>query len=318
MEINHRAKPILDLINRTQNKLRELLGLNDDYEVLLLQGGGTLQFSMIPLNFSLQGDKVDYIDTGYWAKKAIDTAKELKRDVHIAGSSTVFIPKELSIREDAKYLHLCSNNTVMGTQFFTFPKTKIPLVADMSSDILSRKIDIKQFGLIYAHAQKTIGSAGVTVVIMPKNIVDTLKPVVPTFLEYKTHIQALSNYHTPPVFAIYVVECMLDWLQNEIGGVENMEKINQQKAQKLYDFLDNSSLFECDVSKEDRSMMNVVFDIKDKTLYEQLLTQSEEYGIMGIKGHRSKGGLRASLYNAVTLEDVEKLIDFLTIFENKN
>lgn len=318
MEISHRSNPIIDLIRRTQHKLRELLNLDESYEVLLLQGGGTLQFSMIPLNFSSVGDKVDYINTGYWALKAIDTAKELERDVHIAGASYTGIPKKLSIRKDAKYVHLCSNNTVMGTQFFDFPNTDVPIIADMSSDILSRKIDAKQFGLIYAHAQKTIGAAGVTIVIIPKDIIERLHPVVPKFLDYTTHIKAFSNYHTPPVFAIYVVECMLDWLKNEVGGVKNMEKINRQKADKLYGFLDNSSLFECVVSKEDRSLMNVVFDIKDKKLYETLLTQSENSGIVGLKGHRSKGGFRASIYNAVTLEDVEALVDFLTKFENSN
>jgi len=318
MEISHRAKPILDLIERTQNKFKKLLELDDGDQVLFLQGGGTLQFSMIPMNFSSEGDKVDYVDTGYWSQKAIASAKELNRDVGIAGTSYTGIPKELNIRKDAKYLHLCSNNTVMGTQWFDFPKTDVPIVADMSSDLLSRSISAKDFGLIYAHAQKTIGAAGVTVVIIPKKTIDILQPVSMKFLDYKTHIQALSNYHTPPVFAIYVMECMLDWLQEEIGGVKNMEILNQKKSTKLYQFLDQSSLFHCPVSIQNRSMMNVVFDLSDETLYDTLINKANDEGIVGIKGHRSRGGLRASLYNAVSMKDVEALVDFLSDFENNN
>ncbi len=318
MEISHRAGPILGLIERTQNKFKKLLELDDEDQVLFLQGGGTLQFSMIPMNLSSEGDKVDYVDTGYWSQKAIDAAKDLDRDVGIAGTSYTGIPKNLNIRTDAKYLHLCSNNTVMGTQWFDFPKTDIPIVADMSSDLLSRTISAKDFGLIYAHAQKTIGAAGVTVVIIPKKTVDILQPVNIKFLDYKTHIQAQSNYHTPPVFSIYVVECMLDWLQEEIGGVKNMEKLNQKKSAMLYSFLDQSSLFDCPVDMQDRSMMNVVFDLKDEALYDTLNNKAFEKGIIGIQGHRSKGGFRASLYNAVTIEDVQALVDFLSDFEKSH
>ena len=318
MEISHRAEPILDLMERTQNKFKKLLELDPEDQVLFLQGGGTLQFSMIPMNLSSKSDKIDYVDTGYWSQKAIASAQELNRDVSIAGTSYTGIPKKLNIRSDAKYLHLCSNNTVMGTQWFNFPKTEVPIVADMSSDLLSRSISAKNFGLIYAHAQKTIGAAGVTVVIIPKKTIDLLHPVSIKFLDYKTHINALSNYHTPPVFAIYVVECMLDWLQEEIGGIKNMEIINQKKSNKLYQFLDQSSLFDCPIEIEDRSIMNVVFDINDKTLYKTLINKANDMGIVGINGHRSRGGLRTSLYNAVSIKDVEVLVDFLSYFEKKN
>ena len=316
VEISHRAKPIVDLIERTQQKFKELLGLAAGDEVLFLQGGGSMQFIMLAMNLSEKGDSVDYVDTGYWSKKAIGAALELERDVHIAGVSETGIPKHLSIRENAKYLHLCSNNTVMGTQWFKFPETDVPLVADMSSDILSRSIQANDFGLIYAHAQKTIGTSGVTAVIIPEKTREQLLPVTPSFLSYASHIEAASNYHTPPVFSIYVVECMLDWLRDEIGGVENMEKINQEKAEKFYAFIDQSSLFDCPVVKEDRSMMNVVFNLSDEGLTDKLLNRADANGMIGIKGHRSKGGLRVSLYNPVTVEDVEALIQFLTDFEN--
>ena len=318
MEISHRDKVVTDLIERTQNKFKSILNLDKEDEVIFLQGGGTLQFTMIPMNFSNKHDEVDYIDTGYWTTKAINAVNELQRDVSVIATSYDSIPKKFKVRKNTKYLHICSNNTVVGTQWFEFPKVDVPLIADMSSDLLSRKINAKDFGLIYAHAQKTLGAAGVTVVIIPKKYKDKLKDVDIKFLEYKTHIEHKSNYHTPPVFAIYTMECMLDWLMEEIGGIENMECINRHKAQLLYDFLDTSKLFYCPIEKEDRSHMNVVFDIREPNLYDNVLKESENKSIVGIKGHRSKGGFRASLYNAVTIEDVEYLVNFLTEYELEN
>lgn len=317
MEISHRAEPIVQMIERTQAKFKRLLNLDDEDEVLFLQGGGTMQFAMVPMNLSNIGDKVDYVDTGYWSQKAIKVAQELDRDVAIAGKSETAIPQDLCIRSDAKFLHLCSNNTVMGTQWFQFPVTDVPIIADMSSDILSREIAMQDFGLVYAHAQKTIGAAGVTVVVIPKKTLSLIRPVMPSFFGYDAHINAKSNYHTPPVFAIYVVECMLDWLADEIGGVTAMEAINQQKSQLLYEFLDSSSLFQCPVSQSDRSIMNAIFDLYDPSHSADLLHQAQSAGIFGIEGHRSKGGFRASLYNAVTLNDVKYLVEFLTYFESR-
>lgn len=331
LEISHRAQPILDLLERTKNKFKKMLNLDEEDEVLFLQGGGTLQFTMIPLNLSSSYDKVTYVDTGYWSQKAIYAADELPRFIDIIKSNDFTIPKtkeiidKLQSDEDGldsktKYLHICSNNTVMGTQWFDFPIFKdLPLVVDMSSDILSRKVNIKDFGLVYAHAQKTLGAAGVTVVIIPKKTIDKLEKSFISFLDYKTHIEAKSNYNTPPVFAIYTMDLMLDWLQNEIGGLDEMERINKIKSDMLYDFLDNSKLFSCPVRKEDRSMMNVVFTISDiiiveykrKIMYTKILKEAEENNIFGIKGHRSLGGFRVSLYNAVTIEDVKYLIKFL-------
>ena len=321
LEISHRAQPILSLIERTTNKFKKILELDEDDEVLFLQGGGTLQFTMIPLNLSNDGDKIGYFNTGYWSEKAIKAAKELHRDVIENERPYVTeIPKVKNVPKNIKYLHICSNNTVAGTQWFDFPVFKdIPLIADMSSDLLSRKINVRDFGLIYAHAQKTLGAAGVTVVIIPKQTLHKLKDVNIKFLDYKTHIEHKSNYHTPPVFAIYTMDLMLDWLMNDIGGIDNMEEINKKKATILYNFLDNSKLFHCPIEKKSRSMMNVVFRMGDeklynKKLYNKILKEAEENNIFGIKGHRSATGnsFRVSLYNAVTIEDVQYLISFLS------
>ncbi len=318
MEISHRDKVVTDMIKRATNKFKEILNLEEGDEVIFLQGNETLQFTTVPINLSDYG-MVDYVDSGYWSEKAINAAFELNLDVHIAGVSHTCIPKDLKIRDEADYLHICSNNTVVGTQWFQFPDTHVPIVADMSSDLLSRKIDVHDFALIYANAQKTLGTAGVTVVIIPEKTVKKLGKSNLEFLNYKTHIDAKSKYNTPPVFAIYTMECMLDWLHDEIGGLEEMEIINIRKASMLYDFLDASEVFECPIPKEDRSLMNVVFNIKQPRLYHHLLKLAEENGIVGIKGHRSKGedfraGYRVSLYNAVTIEDVEYLINFLKEF----
>ena len=314
MEISHRAQPILDLIKRVQDKFKSILKLDDKDEVLFLQGGGTLQFTMIPMNFSTYDDVVSYVNTGYWSKKAIEAAYELPINVDVINYENI-IPKALKVPSNTKYLHICSNNTVVGTQWFEFPFLDgIPLIADMSSDLLSRNIDVKKFGLIYAHAQKTLGAAGVTVVIIPKHSLDKLEGTNIKFLDYKTHIEHKSNYHTPPVFAIYTMDLMLDWLMNEIGSLDEMERINKIKSDMLYDFLDNSTLFHCPVRKEDRSMMNVVFTITNEWLYEKILKEAEQNNIFGIKGHRSVPGksFRVSLYNAVTIEDVQYLISFLS------
>lgn len=316
MEISHRAQPVLDLLERTQEKIRRLMGLAVDDDVLLLQGGGTLQFSMIPMNLSAAEDPVDYIDSGYWAAKAIEAARQLERDVHVAGKAHDTIPTALDIRADARYLHVCTNNTVMGTQWQDIPESPVPLVADMSSDILSRNIDTGRFALIYAHAQKTIGAAGVTVVIVPRKTQEMIQPGLPSFFDYRTHIDAGSNHHTPPVFAIYVVECMLDWLEKEIGGLDTMETLNRQKAGLLYKTLDASTLFHCPVPSKSRSMMNVVFDTVNPKIVPIFNQKAEEAGLLGLQGHRSRGGFRASLYNAVTPEEVETLAGFITDFEH--
>ena len=314
MEISHRAQPILELLERTQEKIRRLMGLAVDDTILFLQGGGSLQFSMVPMNLSVAGDAVDYTDTGYWAAKAIDAARQLGRDVHVAAKDHRAIPLALDVRADARYLHICTNNTVMGTQWQNIPTSPVPLVADMSSDILSRNIDAGRFTLMYAHAQKTIGVAGVTLVILPRKTQEMIQPGLPAFFDYRTHAAAASNYHTPPVFAIYVVECMLDWIEKEVGGLKAMETLNNRKATLFHETLDASTLFYCPVPSDSRSMMNVVFDAVDQTvpIFSKL---ARDAGLVGLEGHRTRGGFRASLYNAVTVEDVMALTGFITEFE---
>ncbi len=317
MEISHRAPQVLELLERTQEKIRRLMGLAGDDTVLFLQGGGSLQFCMVPMNLSMAGDAVDYIDTGYWTAKAIDAARQLGRDVHVAAKDHSAIPPALDVRPDARYLHICTNNTVMGTQWQDIPASPVPLVADMSSDILSRNIDAGRFALIYAHAQKTIGTAGVTVVIVPRKTQEMIQPDLPPFFDYRTHAAAASNYHTPPVFAIYVVECMLDWLEQEVGGLKTMETLNKRKAALLYETLDASTLFRCAVPLGSRSMMNVVFDAVHQKTVPIYCRQAREAGLLGLEGHRTRGGFRASLYNAVTLEDVVALTGFINDFESR-
>ena len=315
MEINHRAPPVLDLIERVTQKIKGLLELDEQDEVLLLQGGGSLQFIMAPLNFSAAGDPVDYVDTGYWAQKAIQAAQELGRDVSVVAQSHIAIPEQVVCRTQAKFLHLCTNNTVMGTQWHSVPEISVPIVADASSDFLSRPFDYKVFGACYAHAQKTVGTAGITIVVIRKDMLAQMQPVVPQFLGYRAHIDARSNYHTPPVFAIHVVECMLDWLIDDIGGLEAMGTINATKAALLYEHLDQSECFNAPVAVPSRSQMNVVFELNDPARQDHFLASAERAGILGLAAHRSRGGLRASLYNAVTLEEVEQLVDFLRSYE---
>jgi len=318
MELSHRSEPIIELIDATLAQIRRLLKLGDDYAVMLMQGGGTQQFAMVPLNLSPPGGKVDYVDTCYWTAKAIAEARMLGRDVHVAATSAPdhrHIPRDLAVRSDASYLHICTNNTVVGTQWHRFPRVDVPLVADMSSDILSREIDATAFACIYAHAQKTLGPAGVTVVALRRDLLARAPAGLPTMLDYRPHAEHNSNFNTPPVFPIYVVKCVLDWLENEIGGVAAMEAINRGKAALLYAAIDRSSLFECKVAADSRSLMNVVFRLPSPELDARFVAQAAERGLVGLKGHRSAGGCRASLYNPVTFAAVEELVAFMGEFE---
>lgn len=317
MEWSHRSAPIVELLERVQAKLRRLLKLPASADVLLLQGGGSLQFHMVPLNLSLPHDPVDYIDTGYWTRKAIDSCRDMGRDVHIVAENHTAIPRDLRVRSQSKYLHICTNNTVVGTQWMSPPSVEIPLVADMSSDLLSGPQDINAYDLVYAHAQKTIGTAGVTIVVFNERIRESIVADVPPFFDYRVHAAAGSNFHTPPVFAIYVVDCMLDWLETEIGGLEHMGEINRRKAEILYSLLDASAMFVSPVERASRSLMNVVFDIHDEELSKRFSDAAKAQGFLGLDGHRSRGGFRASLYNAVTVKDVMCLADFMRTFEQK-
>lgn len=324
MEISHRAPEVEFLLADTTERVRRLLGLGDESDVLLLQGGGSLQFAMVPMNFSAPGDPVDYVDTGYWAAKAIREPRTLGRDVAVVASSAdrdhTYVPPAGSIRPrpDARYLHLVTNNTVEGTQFHQAPAVAVPVIADMSSDLMSDTFDPAAYDVVYAHAQKNIGVAGVTVVVARRRMLDDIVGELPAVLDYRVHRQHRSNFHTPPTFAIYVTWLMLGWLADDIGGLASMGGINRRKAQILYDYLDSVPFYRTTVDPASRSLMNVVFDLPTPQLLAEFLAEAQQTGIAGLAGHRSVGGCRASLFNAVTVESVERLVDFLHTFERRN
>jgi phosphoserine aminotransferase len=324
LEISHRAGQIEVLLADTIGRTRRVLGLGDEFEVLLLQGGGSLQFSMIPMNFSVPGDPVDYVDTGYWAKKAIREPQIMGRDVAVIASSAdkgysyVPPPAALLPRPEAKYLHLVTNNTVEGTQFHQLPRVGVPLIADMSSDLMSDAIDPTACDFMYAHAQKNIGIAGLTVVIVRKSLLASIPDDVPAILDYRTHASHRSNYHTPPTFAIYVTWLMLGWVADEIGGLARMGALNRRKAETLYAYLDSTQFYHCPVEPRSRSRLNVVFTLPSAALLGQFLAEAADAGLVGLAGHRSVGGCRASLFNGVTLEAVARLVDFMCHFERRN
>ena len=324
MELSHRSDEIQDLIDDSTERIKRLMNLGNQFEVIFLQGGGSLQFLMVPMNFSRPGDRIDYIDTGYWAGKAIRAAQSLDRDLKIIASSSdlnyTYAPDLIKIkpRPRAKFLHICSNNTVIGTQFHNFSSVPIPLVADMSSDFMSKVIDTTNFSCIYAHAQKNIGLSGVTVVLIRKGMLAKISENLPEFLDYRTHVERKSNYHTPPCFSIYVTWHILRWIEEDIGGLEELDKINQKKASLIYDFIDSTSLFHCGVARNSRSQMNVVFTLPTKNLNRQFISEAADEGIVGVAGHRSIGGCRVSLYNAVSVENVERLIEFMNQFAKRN
>ena len=319
LEMSHRSKPVMDMISETEFLAKELLNVPDNYHILFLQGGASLQFAMVPLNLLDMNMTADYTDTGAWSAKAIKEA-QLYGNVNIACSSkdTVYnhIPKKLNQSDDAVYLHITSNNTIYGTQWHEFPKPINDgyLVADMSSDILSRSIDISRFGLIYAGAQKNIGPAGVTMVILRDEILDKVNRKIPTMMKYRTHIDKGSMFNTPPVISIFAVNRTLVWLKS-IGGIDFIEKKNKLKAQKLYDEIDNNELFSSPVNVENRSMMNIPFVFTQQGDELSFLSFCKKRGLLTLKGHRSVGGFRASIYNAMPEEGVETLIQAMKEYE---
>jgi phosphoserine aminotransferase len=323
MEMSHRS-PEFESINATaEQKLRSLLAIPDDYAVIFLQGGGSMQFTMAPMNLCLPGKPVDVLHTGFWTAKAI---VELKKGFlhHIAASteSDKFTqlprPGEVKFSPDASYVHICTNNTIEGTQWTAIPETgNAPLVADMSSDIASRPIDVKKYGVIFAGAQKNLGPSGVTVVIIRKDLAERAKKNLPTLVQYRTHIKEKSLYHTPPTFAIYVVGLVLEWIES-LGGVPAIRQRNDAKAKLLYDTIEASSgFYRCPVENSSRSKMNVVFRVAggDEAIEKQFAKEAAAAGLAGTPGHRSVGGMRVSLYNAVTLEAVEALTSFMREFQ---
>jgi phosphoserine aminotransferase len=319
LEISHRDKLFLEIIEGAQALVKELYNLGNDYEVLFMQGGASAQFALIPMNFLSSHETASYIDTGVWSDKAIKEAK-LFGNVSIAGSSKEqqysFIPKQLTIDNNARYLHLTTNNTIYGSQFHYIPETNVPLVADMSSDIFSRPWDARKFDLIYAGAQKNAGAAGTTIVIIKKDFLKTIHKSIPMIFDYRKHADNQSLYNTPSVFAVYVSYLTLQWIKAE-GGLAEMEKRNKTKAELLYAEIDRNTAFRGTVAKEDRSLMNATFVLNHTEHEEKFAALAKAAGIVGLKGHRLVGGFRASLYNALPLESVQVLIEVMKDFEKQ-
>ncbi len=316
IEVSHRSKEYEAVVEEACQLVRDILNLSDEYAVLFLQGGASTQFDMIPMNLLDEGETAAYVNTGVWASRAIKEAK-MFGNVNVLASSEDknfnYIPKNYTIPSDVKYFHCTSNNTIYGTEMFDFPKTEVPLICDMSSDIFSRPFDANQFDLIYAGAQKNMGPAGTTLVIIKKSLIGKAKRKVPTMLDYKPHVENGSMYNTPSVFAIFVCMHTLRWIK-EIG-LEAMEVRNKAKADLLYAEIDRNPLFEGTVVKEDRSRMNVNFVTTNKEHEAEFLKFCESKNLSGLKGHRSVGGLRASLYNALPIESVQVLVDTMKEFE---
>lgn len=320
LEISHRSPQFVAVLEESQALVKELLGVPDNYEVLFLTGGASTQFFMVPLNLLKNEQSAAYINTGTWSTKSIKEAK-LYGQIDIVASSEdkgfTYIPKDYSISDDARYLHVTSNNTIYGTQFQELPNVNVPLVTDMSSDIFSRKVDVSKHMLIYAGAQKNTGPAGTTLVIVNKDELGKTGRTIPTMLDYMTHVKKGSSFNTPPVFPIYVSMLNLRWIK-ENGGVEAMRVRNAKKAETLYSEIDRNGLFTSKIAVEDRSHMNATFLLNDDSLESAFLAMAEEANCAGLKGHRSVGGFRASMYNALEQESVEVLVDVMKEFERKH
>lgn len=318
-EMSHRSKQFDAIHNECISLIRELMGVPENYEVLLVQGGASTQFAAIPMNL-LKSGKADYVVTGNFAKKAMQEARKYG-DIHVAGSSEeakfTYIPKDLDVRADADYLYICQNNTIFGTRFTRLPECEMPLVADISSNILSEEMDVSKYGVMYAGAQKNLAPAGLTIVIVRKDLIKEPMSFCPTMLSWKVMAENNSLYNTPPCFAIYMAMLNLRHLK-KLGGVKEMQKLNEYKAGLLYDFIDSSSFYVNRVNKQDRSLMNVPFNTPNAELDAAFVKQAGENGFVSIKGHRLVGGMRASIYNAMPVEGITSLIEFMKEFEKKN
>ncbi len=319
LEISHRSPEFVDIMKNCSSLIKEILNVPDDYEILYLTGGASSQFYMTALNILGNNQRAGYINTGTWSTKAIKEAKLYGIVDELASSKDSnfnYIPKEVEIPEGLRYVHYTSNNTIFGTQFHELPNTDTRLVCDMSSDIFSRPVDVSRFDIIYAGAQKNIGPAGVTLVIIKKDIVDQIERDIPTMLNYKTHIEKGSAFNTPPVFPIYCCMLTLEWI-SEQGGLEEIEKLNKEKASLLYDEIDRNTCFKGTAEVGSRSLMNVCFLLNNEELNDSFLEMATNAGCVGIKGHRSVGGFRASIYNAMPKSSIEKLIEVMQAFESK-
>ena len=319
-EVSHRSKWFDDVINDAIERTKRLLKLDDQYHVLFLQGGASMQFCMTPLNFLSDGRSADYINTGTWSTKAIKEAQIQNKPIKVVASSEdknfCYIPQDISFNKDAAYVHLTSNNTIKGTQFESLPDTgTVPMIIDMSSDFMSRPVDMGKIGMIYAGAQKNIGPAGVCMVIIRQDLLDLVPDNIPTMLSYATFANKNSMYNTPPCFAVYTIQLVMKWLEETIGGLEKMDEKNREKADLLYNFIDASGFYRATAEKGSRSLMNITFRLPDETLEKTFVAKAIENGMGGLKGHRSVGGCRASIYNATGIDAIKDLVSFMTQFE---
>lgn len=322
-EVSHRSKWFDDVMNDAVARTKRLLKLDDRFHVLFLQGGASLQFCMIPMNLLGENDSADYVNTGTWSTKAIKECDIQGKSIKVVASSEdknfSYIPKNIHFNTSAVYAHITSNNTIKGTQWASYPETGgTPLIADMSSDIMSKPFDANPFGLIYAGAQKNIGPAGVCMVIIREDMLERVPNSVPSMLKYTTYASKNSMYNTPPCFAVYTIQLVLKWLEETVGGLETMSEINGNKARTLYGALDSSDFYQGTAESDSRSLMNVTFRLPDEELEKRFVEQAFENGFGGLKGHRSVGGCRASIYNATPLAAIEALVDFMKHFEQKN
>jgi phosphoserine aminotransferase len=322
MEMSHRSKTFDAIIKDAESLTKEVFQVPSGYKVIFMQGGATLQFAAVPLNLLGSGATGGYINTGSWSQKAIEEAEKLGKSIRVIASSKdddyIYIPSDFQVPSDLAYLHLTSNNTIFGTQWHSYPATgEIPLVCDMSSDIGCRPVDVGKFGLIYAGAQKNMGPAGVTIVIIREDLMAKSPGDIPTMTSYKIIGGKDSLYNTPPTFGVYIVKLVLEWIKKS-GGLERIGEINQKKAGLIYDILDEDDFYHGTVDKSSRSIMNVTFRLPSEDLEKQFVAEATAGGMIGLKGHRSVGGIRASIYNAVSLESVQALVSFMQKFRDKN
>lgn len=323
MEMSHRSKIYKSIIDEADALLRELMNIPDNYKVLFLQGGASTQFAAIPLNFMNASGKADYIITGQWAKKAFAEAQKYGDAKAVASSADKtfsYIPKttRADFRDDADYVYICMNNTIYGTVYKELPDTgDIPLIADISSCFLSEPVDVSKFAVLYGGAQKNVAPAGLTIMIVREDMLGKARDITPTMLNYQIHADNGSMYNTPPCYTIYICKLVLDWIKS-LGGLEKMQERNIKKANILYNFLDSSKMFKGTVVPEDRSLMNVPFVTDSEELNAKFIKEAEENGFVNLKGHRTVGGMRASIYNAMPVEGVEKLVAFMKKFEEEN
>lgn len=322
-EISHRSKWFDEVINDAIERTKRLLKLDDRFKVLFIQGGASMQFCMIPMNLLPEGQSADYVNTGTWSTKAIKEVQVQGKNVNVVASSEdknfSYIPENIQFNKDAAYVHITSNNTIKGTQWAQFPNTQgVPLMADMSSDIMSRPFDTSPFGVIYAGAQKNIGPSGVCMVIIRDDMLERVPDSLPAMLKYTTYSEKNSMFNTPPCFPIYTVQLVLKWLEETVGGLEKMEEINNRKADTLYSLFDSSGFYNATAEPNSRSKMNVTFRLPSEDLEKAFIQKALDNGFGGLKGHRSVGGCRASIYNATGLDAISALVDFMKTFEKEN